>query len=101
MQRSCILSTVIAKKKNMKYPIEILKDEAANFGPCEELYELQSAIKILQIHNKDQEPQVPKKLDAEGVNGLINALHSLRLAGVKEIEIVNKGDYVVFKRLKR
>ena len=67
----------------------------------DEQREWAKAIQILQAHNKDQEPQVPKKLDEEGVNGLINALHSLRLAGVSEIEIENHDDHVVIKRLKR
>ena len=85
----------------MKEAINVLK-VAKQFTILVEVRdECQKAIQILQAHNKEQQPQIPKKLDSEGVNGLINALHSLRLAGVTEIEIENHDDHVVIKRLKR
>lgn len=85
----------------MKKAIQVLRSAKNSTTIMDVRSECQKAIQILQAHNKEQQPQIPKKLDSEGVNGLINALHSLRLAGVTEIEIENHDDHVVIKRLKR
>lgn len=61
------------------------------------LQDYEAALKILQLHNRNQQAEVNKKLDAEGLNGLINALESMRASGINRVEIEDCGDYVIIK----
>lgn len=53
---------------------------------------IEQAIKILSLHNRTQEVQLPRELHSEGLNGLINSLESMRASGISRVEIVDCED---------
>jgi len=86
---------ILNKKRIMKKIIDLLKRHKVSmthYNSADFTNEIDSAIRVLSVYSHDQEPQVPRKLDAVGMNGLINALMVMRDSGINAIEIVDCED---------